>query len=122
MPNSGKGDPSDPLRGVGSHGAQPLTPSEGTAGTAGTAPVSDATEAEAPQAAGSATGSPDLDAIASELASGVLDPQAARRQLIERAVRAQLPHNASPETVAAIRAEVEALLKDDPRIERLLRP
>ncbi|MCX4245857.1 hypothetical protein [Paraliomyxa miuraensis] len=68
------------------------------------------------------SGSPDLDAIASGLAAGNLDLPAARSQLIERAVRAQLPPNASPATIAAIRAEVEALLHDDPRLERLLRP
>lgn len=122
MPNSGNGDPTDPLPPVGSGGAQPLAPGGAPAGSDRAAEVSGSGGPEAAQAAESVAGSPDPDAIASALASGALDPRTARAQLIDRAVRAQLPRDATPETVAAIRAEVEALLGDDPVLEQLLQP
>lgn len=120
MPNSGNGP--GPLRPVGSRGAGSLTPNE-AAGAAGAAQGAEGV-ASAPGATAAApvAGSPITEAIASALASGEIDPQTARSRLIEHAVRAQLPPDASPATVAAIRAEVEALLRDDPVIERLLRP
>jgi hypothetical protein len=68
------------------------------------------------------TGSPVTHAIAADLASGAIDGATARARLIEHAVRAQLPPDASPATIAAVRAEVEELLRDDPVLEELLRP
>jgi hypothetical protein len=68
-------------------------------------------------------GSPlSTDAIAADLASGAIDPATARARLIEHAVQSQLPSDADPAMVAAIRAEVEALLADSPLLEQLLRP
>lgn len=119
MPNSGKGDPSDPLRGVGSRGSQPLAPAGGIGGSEGSGAVLGPTQAAAAE---SVAGSLDTDAIASALASGAMDPATARTQLVEHAVRSQVPPGASEETIAAIRAEVEALLAHDPRLEQLLRP
>ena len=43
-------------------------------------------------------------------------------QLIDAAVRTRVPPDASPEAVAAIRAEVEALLGENPLIQQWLRP
>ena len=120
MPNSGNGP--GPLRPVGSRGTRSLTPSEG-AGAAGTAPGAEGVaSAQGAAAAAPVPGSPIADAIASALASGEIDPQTARKRLIEHAVQSQLPHDASPAMVAAIRAEVEDVLQDDPVLERLLRP
>jgi hypothetical protein len=122
MPNSGNGDPTDPLRAVGGRGAGPLSHAEASAGPGATAPAEGSTAASGAAAAESVAGSPNTDAIAAALASGAIDPAAAQAQLIEQAVRAQLPHDATPATVAAIRAEVEALLGGNPLLERLLRP
>lgn len=119
MPNSGNGDPTDPLRAVGGRGAGPLLPTERPAAAA---PAHASTATQGAKAAGSVARSPETEAIASALASGAIDPDTARAQLIEHAVRAQLPPDAAPATVAAVRAEVEALLGGNPLLEQLLRP
>lgn len=119
MPNSGSTDPTDPLGPIGPGRSEALTPTPATGPT-------DAVEG--PRAASSAaeadgvTGPVGTEAIASALSRGTLDPQSARAQLIDQAVQAQLPPDAAPETVAAIRAEVEAMVAGDPVLEQLLRP
>ena len=120
MPNSGNGP--GPLRPVGSRGAGALTPSDAAGAAGAAAPAEGAGAAQGASRAAPVGGSPLTEAIASALASGAIDPETARAQLIDHAVRSQLPHDAPPATVAAIRAEVEALLRDDPVLERLLRP
>jgi hypothetical protein len=60
------------------------------------------------------------DAIAEALASGAIDAAEARAQLIEQAVRAQLPAGADPALAAELTAEVAALLEADPLLEALL--
>jgi hypothetical protein len=120
MPNSGNGP--GPLRPVGNRGAGSLTPSEAAGAAGASAPAEAAGAAQEATAAAPVAGSPPTEAIASALASGAIDPETARAQLIDQAVRSQLPHDASPATVAAIRAEVEALLRNDPLLEQLLRP
>lgn len=60
------------------------------------------------------------DAIAAALSAGDVTPTAAQTQLIENAVRAQLPEHASPELIAAVAREVEALLAEDPTLVRWL--
>jgi len=120
MPNSGNGP--GPLRPVGNRGAGSLTPSEAAGAAGAAAPAEAAAAALGATGVAPVAGSPLTEAIASALASGSLDPQTARAQLIDHAVRSQLPPDASPATVAAIRAEVEALLQDDPLLEQLLRP
>lgn len=121
MPNSGSGDPTDPLGpiGLGRPGAlNPADPAAGPQGPEGVDGVGAAQRADAAGAAGEATGT---EAIASALASGAIDPPTARAQLIEQAVRARLPADASPEAIAAVRAEVEALVGSAPVLELLLR-
>lgn len=117
MPNSGSTDPPDPLGPIGSDGPQALSQAPSPAeipATDGTEPVRGAAPAD--------LGPTDTEAIASALGRGALDPQSARAQLIDQAVRAQLPPDAAPETIAAIRAEVEAMMAGDPVLEHLLRP
>lgn len=122
MPNSGNGDPTDPLRAVGGRSTGPVSHPETITPSDAAAPADGSTAAQATTQAASVAGSPETDAIAAALASGAIDPQTARAQLIELAVRARLPHDASPATISAVRAEVEALLVGNPLLERLLRP
>ena len=118
MPNSGSGDPTDPLEPVGPGRSEALTPSDGAAGPGAI---------EGPRAASSAIAADRVEgasaeAIASALSAGTIDAPTARAQLIDRAVRSRLPADASPEAIAAICAEVEALLGGDPLLDGLLRP
>lgn len=118
MPNSGSRDPTGPLGPIGSDRSEAIAPSDAATGAEGVA----RTRAAEGAASASAVGATTAEAIASALASGTIDAQTARMQLIDEAVRAHLPPDAAPETVSAIRAEVEALLAHDPLVERLLRP
>ncbi len=122
MPNSGNGDPTDPLRAVGGRATGPLSHPQTVPAAGAAAPTEGSTAPPAATAAGSLRGSPQTDAIASALASGAIDAQTARAQLIDLAVRAQVPRDAPAATIDAIRAEVEALLGNNPMLDRLLRP
>lgn len=122
MPNSGSGDPTDPLGPIGPGRPGTLTPHEPIAGPQGAGSVEGPSAAPSASPADRASGPMDTEAIASALSHGTLDAAQARAQLIDQAVQAQLPPDAAPETIAAIRAEVEALLAGDPVLERLLQP
>lgn len=122
MPNSGNGEGPGSLRPVGRRSSGSPSPSEAVGAAGGPAPTEATTAAPAATAASPVAGSPLTEAIAEALGSGAIDPQTARARLIEHAVRAQLPPDASPATIAAIRAEVEDLLRHDPVLEQLLRP
>lgn len=116
MPNSGDPEPTGPLSPIGPGRSAASEPAAGpcaTSSTAGAEPAAAARDVERSQ---------ELDAITEALASGAIDAQVATEQLIERTVRAQLPPDAAPELIAAVRAEVEAVLASDPMLERLLRP
>ncbi|MEX1364413.1 MAG: hypothetical protein AB1Z98_14905 [Nannocystaceae bacterium] len=116
MPNSGDTDPAQSLGPVGSPGAVAPAPpaeaaqSEEVGAVGGLDGVTGASSADAPAA------------IAQALAAGTIDAQTAQARLIEAAVRARLPSDAAPEAVAALRAEVAALLGSDPLLADLLRP
>ncbi|MEM7159190.1 MAG: hypothetical protein AAF799_40510 [Myxococcota bacterium] len=117
MPNSGDTDPADRLGPVG--GSDAVAPSEATEA------ASEAGAVQGPAAAEAAAAAPQsgsTQAIAAALASGAIDSQTARTQLIDAAVRTRVPPDASPEAVAAIRAEVETLLGENPLIQQWLRP
>lgn len=84
-----------------------------------------ATGADAVQRAQATEGAQGADAVADiteALAAGEIDAVEAQRRLIESVVAEQLPSDASPELEAAIRAEVEAMLADDPTMRALLTP
>ena len=59
--------------------------------------------------------------ITEALAAGAIDAEAARVQLIDAVVAAQMPVGADPALWREIRAEVEALLAGDPTLADLLR-
>jgi len=59
--------------------------------------------------------------VAEALATGAIDGDAALRALVDHATAAVLGPAADPAQVAAVRAEVEALLADDPTLASLLR-
>jgi hypothetical protein len=96
-------------------GPEPVDGAEGAASTDASAAVDGAA------AVGGAEVS-DPAAIADALASGAIDAQTARAQLIDAAVASQLPADASPALAASVRAEVEAMLAGNPTLEALLRP
>jgi hypothetical protein len=92
--------------------------SEGIAGTAaadGAPAVDPAAAVDGPGAMGGP------EAIADALATGAIDSDEARAALIAEAVRAHLPADADPILVSRIRADVEAILADDPTLAELLR-
>lgn len=62
-----------------------------------------------------------LDAVSEAIASGAMDVEAATRELVAQSVASLLGPGADPAAVAAIRAEVEAMLADDPTLAHLLR-
>jgi hypothetical protein len=95
-----------------SEGAEAADAIEGAEGSRGAAAVEGVGET------GRAGGA---EAIASALSTGAIDAAEAKAQLIEAAVRAQLPEGTDPAIVEAVRAEVEALLANDPVLEDLLR-
>jgi hypothetical protein len=78
----------------------------------------EAADRAAPTEGASATAS--TDAIAEALGAGRIDAEQARAQLIDEALRAQLPAGADPALVEELRAELSALLADDPTLARLL--
>jgi hypothetical protein len=84
------------------------------------------TDAAAPTAASTAVDAAgadsvdSVDSITAELAAGRIDAIEARSRLIECAVSEQLPAGASPELADAVRAEVEAILADDPTLDAML--
>lgn len=117
-PTRGGGDPDDLRVGAigssgraeGPDGADAVDAAEGSRGAAA---VDGVTET------GRVGGA---EAIASALSSGAIDAAEAKARLIDEAVRAQLPEGTDPAVVAAVRAEIEALLANDPVLEDLLRP
>ena len=83
------------------------------------AEVSEVAQADPADPAGAIAEVGEDAAIAEALASGALDPAAARERLILEVAREQLP-DASPEAVAALAAEMSQLLADDPTLADLL--
>lgn len=63
-----------------------------------------------------------LRALTEALATGAIDADEARSQLVAAVVRAQAPAGADPAVWRSIEAEVLALLADDPVLADLLRP
>jgi hypothetical protein len=104
--------------------AQPLErtkAADGAAAAEGTEAIAEAAASTAVEPAEGAGAPSGIDAIAQALASGSLDVEQARAALVADAVRAHLPADADPALVSRIRAEVEAMLTDDPVIAELLR-
>jgi len=62
-----------------------------------------------------------ITAVTNALATGAIDADAARNQLIDAVIAAQMPPGADPAVWQSIRAEVEALLAGDPTLADLLR-
>lgn len=60
--------------------------------------------------------------LAQALSTGAVSVEQARERLINEVVGTQLPADASPELVEQVRAEVEAMLADDPTLAALLDP
>jgi hypothetical protein len=95
-------------------------------GRVSSAPSADSTEAATginpaePARAPSAVDG--VEALSQSLAAGEIDPAQAQRMLIESVVAQQLPEGASAELAEAIRAEVEAMLAEDPTLQALLSP
>ena len=95
-------------------------------GRVSSAPVADSAEsasginATAPTRAPTAAG--DVEALSQALAAGEIDPAQAQEMLINAVVAQQLPEGAGPELAEAIRAEVEAMLAEDPTLQALLSP
>ena len=87
--------------------AQNAAPAEGV----GAAPPSRATDA-----------SSSVEELTQALAAGEIDPAGAQEMLIDAVVQEQLPADASPELIEAIRAEVEAMLAEDPTLQAMLQP
>lgn len=92
--------------------AKPADAASEAASAASTPAVSGATEVRASVA---------TEAIVAALASGAVGSAAAQAQLIDCAVRAQLPAHADAQLVEDLRDEVEALLASDPTLAALLR-
>jgi hypothetical protein len=98
--------------------ADPADPSEAVTSTA----AADSTQAVDPAAAADGAGAiAGPEAIADALATGAIDGDEARAALIAEAVQAHLPADADPILVSRIRADVEAMLADDPVLAELLR-
>lgn len=106
------GNDDDPLRIGGVSRPQGAAPVDAAAPTEATAAVE---RVEAPQ----------IDAVArvaESLATGAIDADAALRALIDATASSVLGPGADPAALAAVRAEVEALLAGDPTLASLLRP
>lgn len=115
------GGDDDAIEGLGSG------PTRNVGGAAGVVGPEAADATTSVDATAQVTGADALDgasaadeAIAAALASGELDAQGALEALVEQTVRAQLPPDAPPETIAQVRADVAALLADDPTVLGLL--
>ncbi len=123
MGNAGNHDPSD-IR-VGAIGSsQSSTPSEATAEVEALESAQESASASATTAIDPSAGPQQTQgsqAVAAALGAGTIDSAQAKAQLIDQALRSQLPPGADPATVAALRAQVEALLANDPVLEDLLR-
>lgn len=105
------------LRGVGrSAGPGPTESVDATPALAS----ADAVEQAAASAEVAATDP--LQALTAALATGAIDAETARGELIATIVRAQAPAGADPAVWQAIEADVRALLADDPVLADLLRP
>lgn len=122
MPAPHDDDPSENsalsgLRGVGrSVGPGPAESVDATSGPGGAAAVE-------PSMAPAEIGAADpLHALTEALATGAIDAETARGELIATIVRAQAPAGADPAVWQAIEADVRALLADDPILADLLRP
>ena len=89
---------------------------QNAAATGASGAVDPASSTRATAAAG------DIEALTSALASGEIDPAQAQQMLIECVVQEQLPADATPEMIEAIRTEVEAMLAEDPTLQALLQP
>lgn len=90
-------------------------------GAGGVEPTEAATAADRVDAAPE-LGGPDATAgVAQALAAGAIDGDAALRALVEHAATSVLGPGADPAAIAAVRAEVEALLAGDPTLATLLR-
>ena len=63
-----------------------------------------------------------VDEISAGLAAGSLSPAEAQSMLIDRVVAAQLPEGAAPAVLESVRAEVAAVLANDPLLAALLDP
>lgn len=87
----------------------------GTAAADGTGAVDPAAAVDGPGAMGGP------EAIADALATGAIDGDEARAALIAAAVQAHLPADVDPILLSRIRADVEAMLADDPVLAELLR-
>lgn len=85
---------------------------EAVEGAAATAPV------RGPDEVAHAGGT---EAIAEALAAGTIDVEAATRELVAQSVASALGPGADPASIAALAAEVEALLAGDPTLADLLR-
>ncbi len=103
---SGESAPADPAAPV--QGPEAATPTEAASGV------------DPAAALGSATLG--LDALTEALASGAISPVEAKAQLIDQVVASQLPADADPAVIEAVRAQVSDLLADDPTLARLLDP
>ena len=101
---SGESAPADPAAPV--QGPEAATPTEAASGVDPAA----------------ALGSDTLDALTEALASGAISPVEAKAQLIDQVVASQLPADADPAVIEAVRAQVSDLLADDPTLARLLDP
>lgn len=60
-------------------------------------------------------------AVSEALATGAIDAETARVQLVDAIVASQMPAGADPALWSEVRAEVEALLAGDPTLADLLR-
>lgn len=103
-------------------GAAHLEPAAGAPRMDGVTEIDGTVTAEPVHATASTPSLGGTAAIAQALASGAIDAATAERLLIDEAVRASLPPNSDPALVAALRAEVEAVLTGDPTIAALLQP
>ncbi|MEM6290265.1 MAG: hypothetical protein AAGA54_03340 [Myxococcota bacterium] len=97
--------------------ADPAAPVQGPEAAASTEAAAAVDRAAAP-----GTDPLGLDALTEALASGAISPVEAKAQLIDQVVASQLPADADPAVIEAVRAQVGDLLADDPTIARLLDP
>ncbi|HWB78328.1 MAG TPA: hypothetical protein VG755_25355 [Nannocystaceae bacterium] len=93
----------------------------GTTASAGAEAVDGAAAAAGVRGPDEVASAGTTDAIAEALAAGTLDVEAATRELVAQSVANALGPGADPASVAALSAEVEALLAGDPTLADLLR-
>lgn len=110
------------LDGVGAF--DPKTQFDGVEGSAGAASVESADpsgQTEAVRGVDELAGVDSDTRISEELATGRIDADQAIAQLVDETLAAQLPADASPELVAALREQIAAMLADDPTVAAMLR-